>query len=225
MNHLKLRFFVTFLILIDSVVCGVAQNRIPIGGVVYNYAGRAYVNPATGDGEVAGYFVEIAGIEMPFQGAPSEATAYFTFRSDPLHSTELPPDGDLTVTILNYGKWHIYFNPKPAGDWSDPSSFSQGQLIADLDHNALEEVSVGPVTTDVFSGALLASYDFVYQKRKYNLADFCPDGITNFGTNSNTPQTGTAELPLAFPFAGSAIAKGPTHGRPRAQSEDRSSEQ
>jgi hypothetical protein len=224
MNRLTLRFLVTFLILVGSVGRGSAQNKIPIGGVVYNYVGRVYINPETGDGEVAGYFVEIAGIQSPFQGAPSEATAYFTFRSDPLHSTVLPPNGDLTVTVLNYGKWHIYYNPNPVGDWNHPSSFSRGQLIADLDHNALEEVSVGPVTTSIFSGALLASYDFVYGGTKYNFADFFPDGITNFGTATNTPQTGTAGLPIALPFAGSAIAKGPTHARSSAQSEGKFSQ-
>lgn len=192
-------------------------HRVPIGGIVYNYVGRVYINPATGIGEVAGYFTSIAGIENPFKGAPSEATAYFTYRSEPLTFTALPSDVDTVITILNAGRWHIYFNPNPAGNWADPSSFSQGQLVADLNHNALQLVSNVPagIHQAVFAGELLASYDFVYAGRKLNFADFFPDGITNFSSATNTLVAGGASgFPIVFADAGWAVAKGHTDGTP-----------
>lgn len=191
-----------------------AQDKIPIGGIVYNYAGRVYIS-SDGTGQVAGYFASIAGIESPFtdNGAPSEATAFFTYRSDPLPFTALAADGDTGITILGAGKWHIYFNPTPAGSWSDPSSFSQGQLIADLNHNALELVSIGTAAHQgVFSGELLASYDFTYNGKEFNFAKFFPDGITNFSSATNTPVS-TSGFALVFPDAGWGVAKGHTPGK------------
>ena len=194
-----------------------ASHRIPVGGIVYNYVGHVYINPVTGAGEVAGYFPSIAGIESPFKGAPSEATASFTYRSDPLTFTDLPADVDTAITILNAGKWHIYFNLNPAGNWTDPASFSQGQLVADLNHNALELVNNVPAGTHqaVFAGDLLASYDFVYVGRTLNFVEFFPDGITNFSSATNTLVPGGASgFAIVFADAGWAVAKGHTDGTP-----------
>lgn len=195
-----------------------SQSKVPIGGIVFQYVGHVYINPATGSGEVAGYFSSIAGVDQPFQGAPSEATAYFTYRSEPLTFTALPADVDTTMTLLNAGKWHIYFSSNPASNptsWADPASFSHGQLVADLDHNGLQIVSSGPVHNAVFAGELLASYDFVYAGRTVNFAQFFPDGITNFSAATNTlMQGGAPGFPIVFADAGWSIAKGRTQDRP-----------
>jgi hypothetical protein len=216
------RYAAQFLVLVLILAAGMPQalaqtkTKIPIGGVVYNYAGHVYIDPATGMGEVAGYFSSIAGIENAFQGAPSEATAYFTYRSDPLTFTALPADVDTAMTLLNAGSWHIYFNSNPAShpaNWADPGSFSQGQLVADLNHNALQIVSSGPVHQAIFSGELLASYDFVYTGKTLNFAEFFPDGITNLSSATNTlVQGGAPGLPIVFADAGWAVAKGHTEG-------------
>lgn len=89
---------------IQQTVC---QERLSAGSIAYNYVGRVYIDPATGTGLVAGYFVSIAGIDHPFQGPRSEATAIFTYRSDPLHFSALPPDVDTATTVLNASNWHI----------------------------------------------------------------------------------------------------------------------
>jgi hypothetical protein len=216
MRRYATQFLSFMLALAGSVPQVFAQTKIPIGGIVDNYVGHVYINPATGMGEVAGYFSSIAGIENPFQGAPSEATAYFTYRSEPLTFTALPADVDTAATLLNAGKWHIYFNSNPLshpGNWTDPASFSQGQLVADLDHNALQIVSSGPVHQAVFSGELLASYDFVYAGKTLNFAKFFPDGITNFSSATNTlVQGGVPGFPIVFADAGWSVAKGHTEG-------------
>jgi len=189
-----------------------SHSRLSTGTIVYNYVGRIYIDPTTGTGQVAGYFASIAGIDNPFLGTPSEATAFFTYRSEPLHFKTLPNDVDTGITLLDAGKWHIYYNPNPAGNWNDPSSFSQGQVVADLTHNALEIVSSGPAHAAVFSGELLASYDFVFAGRTLNFAHFFPDGITNFSFATNTVVPGPKDFPVTFPDAGWAVAKGHTPG-------------
>lgn len=218
MKPYTFRSLVFMALLTGWIPQALSQTRIPVGGVVYNYAGHVYINPVTGIGEVAGYFSSIAGTDNPFQGAPSEATAYFTYRSDPLTFIALPADVDTAMTLLNAGKWHIYFNSNPAshpGNWADPASFAQGQLVADLDHNALQIVSSGPVHQAVFSGELLASYDFVYAGKTLNFAHFFADGITNFSSATNTLVPGGAQgFPVVFADAGWAVAKGHTEGRP-----------
>ena len=189
----------------------VSQSRVSTGTIVYNYVGRIYIDPTTGTGQVAGYFASIAGIDNPFLGTPSEATALFTYRSEPLRFTTLPNDVDTGITLLGAGKWHIYYNANPAGKWNDPSSFSQGQVVADLTHNALQIVSSGPAHAAVFSGELLASYDFVYGGKTLNFAKAFPDGITNFSFATNTVVPGPNEFPVTFADAGWSVAKGHTH--------------
>lgn len=213
MNRRALPILFILGILASLVPAAVSENRVSTGTIVYNYVGRIYIDPATGTGQVAGYFPSIAsiGIDKAFQGTPTEATAFFTYRSEPLRFTNLPSDGDTAITLLDAGKWHIYFNPNPASNWNEPSSFSQGQLIADLTHNALAIVSTGQAHQAVFSGELLAGYDFVFNGKNLNLADFFPDGITNFSSATNTVVRGPSDFPVTFPDAGWAVAKGRTH--------------
>lgn len=191
-----------------------AQKRVPAGGIVWNYVARIYFNPSNGTGQVAGYFTYFPGVDGLFVGTPSEATARFTFRSDTLQLQPVPAEGALSVILANAGEWRIYFNPTPAGNWSDLDSFSKGQVAAVLTHGPKELVSTGASGTSVFSGEVLASYDFVLNGQKLNLGKIFPDGITSFATVSNVPVSGTSDFPVALPYAGSAIAKGPEHNDP-----------
>lgn len=211
MNRCPVHFLI-LTVLVAFVSQAQPQDKIPIGGIVYNYVGHVYIDPTTGTGEVAGYFPSIAGIENAFADPshPSEANAFFTYKSDRLQFTNLPADVDTGITILNSGNWHIYFNPSPSGNWSDPESFSHGQLIADLNHNALQLVSVGPGHQAVFSGELLTSYEFTYVNgKKFDFAKFFPDGITNFSSATNTiVPGGVPGFFVVFADAGWAVAKG-----------------
>jgi hypothetical protein len=186
-----------------------AQKRVPAGGIVWNYVARVYFNPNNGTGQVAGYFTYFPGVDGLFAGSPSEATARFTFRSDTLQLQPVPTEGSLSVILANSGEWRIYFNPTPAGNWSDLDSFSRGQVAAVLTHGAKELISTGASGTSMFSGDVLESHDFVFNGQKLNLGKIFPDGITNFSTISNLPVSGTPEFPVGLPYAGSAIAKGP----------------
>jgi hypothetical protein len=96
--------------------------------------GRAYLN-SSGQGEVVGYFTDITGIGasdtlFSKKGPPSEVTAFFTFRSDVFSLKPLPTNGDIGLDLVSAGTFDIYHNSNPQGDWSNPDTYSSGQLVA-----------------------------------------------------------------------------------------------
>lgn len=196
------------LFLLLSTISGFAQKKAPAGEIVWNSVGQVYVNPNNGTGEVAGYFTYFPGLDYLFTGAPSVGTAHFTFRSDTLQLQPLPAQGNLNVILAGAGVWKIYYNPAPAGDWSNLDTFSQGQVVAVLTHGAKELIGTGDSGTNMFSSDVIATYDFVLAGRTYNLGKIFPDGLTNFSTISNVPVRGTSEFPVGLPYASSAVAKG-----------------
>jgi hypothetical protein len=206
------------LALLGLMVCTLAYSvfahetegdRVAPGELVWHFASRAYINPQNGTGVFGGYFSVLQGINGPmFDGAPSEATAHFTFLSDLIQFQNLAPDGNLNLTLLNTGTFSLYFNPNPSGTWNDPASFSQGQLIGVYRRTSVQLISAGPVVTSVFSAELVSSSDFTFAGRSYNLAKVWPSGIANFGTGSTSPLTGSADFPIALAVAGSAVAAG-----------------
>ena len=195
------------LFLLLSTISGVAQKKVPAGGIVWNSVAQVYVNPNNGTGEVAGYFTYFPGLDDLFTGAPSAGTARFTFRSDTLQLQPLPAQGNLNVILAGAGVWKIYYNPAPA-DWGNLDTFSQGQVVAVLTHGAKELIGTGASGTNMFSGDVIATYDFVLAGGTYNLGRIFPDGFTNFSTISNVPVSGTSEFPVGLPYASSAVAKG-----------------
>jgi hypothetical protein len=184
-------------------------GRVAPGELVWHFASRAYINPQNGTGVFAGYFSDLQGVNGPmFDGVPSEATAHFTFLSDLIQFQNLDPDGGLNLTLLNTGTFSLYFNANPSGTWNDPTSFSQGQLIAVYRRTQVQLISAGPVVTSVFSARLVSSSDFNFGGRTYNLAKIWPNAIANWGTGSTSPLTGTGDFPIALADAGSAVAAG-----------------
>lgn len=203
-RHVALAF-----LLLLSTIFGFAQKRVPPGEIAWNSVSQVYFNPSNGAGQVAGYFTYFPGIDGLFVGAPSASTAHFTFRSDTLQLEPLPPQGNLNVLLAGAGVWKIYYNPSPAGDWTNLDSFSQGQVVAVLTHGPKELIGTGAAGTSMFSGDVIATYDFALNGKTFNLGKIFPDGFTNFSTISNAPVSGTSEFPVGLPYASSAIAKGP----------------
>lgn len=64
-------------------------------------------------------------------------------------------------------------------------------------------LSVGPVSTQIFSSILASSSDFTFNGKTYNLNRIVPNGLTNYHLASNTVVTsGVADFPLALAFGG-----------------------
>ncbi len=181
----------------------------PIAGVVWYAIGRFY-EALDGTVQDAGYFAYLGGVEGPlFNGPPGEASAHFTFRAEPFTPQHLS-NGDLTVSLDPTGRFTLYFNPAPCGDFSAPESFSRGQPIATLQRlTTVVGTAVGPLSSNLFSAVLRASEDFTFRGRTWNLARVLPQGITQLGTGSTAAlQPPPAGYRSVTAFVGSAMAQG-----------------
>ena len=185
------------------------QAQVPAAQVVWQHVGRVYLNPKTGKAVYAGYLVHINGLPSSlFNGAPSEATAYFTFSTDVLQLTPLPNNGDLALSLVSAGTFNVYYNAVPHGDWSNPGSFSSGQLVATFTRGESLFPQMGAFSFHSLSEVLTLSRKFTYNGQTYNFNNIAPNGITFAQFFSNTPLSGVAGYPLAFAGAGTTMAVG-----------------
>jgi hypothetical protein len=70
-------------------------------------------------------------------------------------------------------------------------------------------IAFGPLQTDTASFELESSQDFTFMGQKLNFKTLAPHGLTLTNTTSSTViPTGSANLPVAFAFAGHAVAIG-----------------
>jgi len=188
-----------------------AQERTPASHVVWQHVGRIYVNPNTGQAIYAGYLVHLNGVPNPlFNGAPSEKTAYFTFHTDVLQLTPLPNNADIALDLVSARTFSVYYNARPSGDWSNPDSFSSGQLIATFQRQESLFPIIGPIGLHSLSESLLSSRDFTFNGRTFNFNRIAPHGITFAQFFSSTPISGAGfgDYSVVFPGAGATIAVG-----------------
>jgi hypothetical protein len=188
-----------------------AQAENPgAGRVVLTVVNRLLLNPP-GTALVIGYFPTIEGLPEPlFAGAPGESSAYFTWSLDASGATILP-NGDVAAAVLNSEKTlNIYFNAVPNQTWTNPGSFTGGQLVATFKSSTGTQTGSGPVALVTQSYALDSSSDFVFKNRTFNFRDLIPHGFTIVAFSSNIPLTGppTPGFPLVFAAAGSGFANG-----------------
>ena len=186
-----------------------SQAQVPAAQVAWQHVGRVYLNPNTGKAVYAGYLVHINGLPSSlFNGAPSEATAYFTFSTDVLSLTPLPNNGDIALSLVSAGTFNVYYNAVPSGDWNNPTSFSSGQLIATFTREESLFPQMGSFGFHSLSEVLTSSRRFTYNGQTYNFNNIAPNGITFAQFVSNTPLIGVAGYPLAFAVAGTTMAVG-----------------
>jgi hypothetical protein len=187
--------------------------KTPAARVVWHHVARALLNPSTGTGQVIGYISQIDGVSTSiFSGAPSEATAFFTFRTDTISLTPMASNGDIQLVLLSPGTLNVYFNPSPANDWSQPDSFSSGQLIATFSRAESMLIAFGPLQADTASFRLESSQNFTFDGQTRNFKALDPHGVTVTNITSSTLiPTGIVGLPIAFALAGQAVAIGRAH--------------
>ena len=175
-------------------------------GVACYFVGRAYLN-TTGQGQVVGYFTNIKGISRSlFNGSPSEASAFFTFRSDVFSVTPLPANGDVGLVLVSAGSFSIYYNPNPNGNWSSPDTFSSGQLVAKFTRDETLLAQIGSTSQHVLTETLVSSQNFTFGNRTLNFSNITPGGVTLTEFISNTPLPGVSGFPLGEAFAGNGVA-------------------
>ncbi len=197
---------VAFAVLLAGFLHQLEAHAVPASGVACHFVGRAYLNPG-GQGEVVGYFSDITGISGAlFNGTPGESTAFFTFRSDVFSLTPLPGNGDVGLDLVSAGTFSVYFNPTPNGNWSNPDTFSSGQLVAKFTRTQTLFLQIGPVSQHVLTERLASSQSFTFNGNEYNFNRLVPGGITLNEFFSNTGVPGVTNFPVGLAFAGNGTA-------------------
>ena len=184
-------------------------GKVPAARVVWQLVGKTLLNPATGAGQVLGYFTFLEGAAGPmFSGAPGETTAHFTLRSKPFQ-TQFFPHGDILIGLLGEETFALYADATPDQDFNNPASFSDGEELASFNRLPAQINFVGPVFTDTFSVEFLASEAVAWQGRRLNLRQLTPNGVTLTITGSTAFQpTGVPDFPVSVSFGASAVAIG-----------------
>jgi len=188
-----------------------ALGETPASQVVWQHVGRIYVNPNTGRAIYAGYLVHIYGISSSlFDGDPSENTAHFTFSTDVLQLTPLPNNADIALDLVSAGTFSVYYHASPDGDWSDPRTFADGQLIATFQRQESLFPIIGPLGLHSLSESLLSSRDFTFSGQTFNFNRIAPHGITFSQFFSSNPISGGGfgDYSVVFPSAGAVVAIG-----------------
>jgi hypothetical protein len=194
-------------------------KQIPAAAVACYFVGRAFLN-ASGQGQVVGYFTdinELGAADSLFNGSPSERTAFFTFRSNVFSLTPLPLNGDIGLDLVSAGTFDIYYNSNPNGDWSNPGTFSSGQLIAQFTRP--ESLFLQILQTDVanpppfesisqhsLTETLVSSQSFTFNGHRYDFSTLVPVGVTLHELFSNTGVQGVAGFPIGLAFGGNCLA-------------------
>jgi len=193
------------------------SHEVGAGTIAYHYVGRVNLNFLNNTGVVYGYITDLAGIATAsslFRGTPSESTALMTFRADisfqPLPGNGALGNGQFAVSpaLVSPGTYQIYFTQSPAHDWSDPNTFSNGQIIATL-ARGLEQFSVlGTTLQNVGSAVLKSSVPFPVNGQNTDLSSLIPNGSTNITTAPVIALPGSMATAPVFAFSGYALAIG-----------------
>lgn len=176
------------------------------------------------DGTLAdyGYFLHLPFADCPmFVGPRGDTTAHFTFAATPFHDHGVT-NGSLSLAIDAEGRFSVYLQRRPAGDFGRPASFAEGECIATFRRTTLvvdttlADGSPSPtgsttplVIANLFSARLIDSRPFEFAGRVHDLAECIGAGITQSGIASTTPATPLPKgYTLVLPFTGSAVALG-----------------
>jgi hypothetical protein len=186
-----------FATLLASAPTGRAQSssRVPASRIAEHTVARGLF-AADGTAQVVGYLAFIDGVSGSlFSGAPSEATAFFAFRTDTI-SVQPIANGDITVFLL----CNVYFNRSPHGDWNNPDSFSSGQLVATFTRTPPLIVNVVTMANSFFSAELTNSQEFAFNGETVDFKKLAPHGLTWLITATATLLPGAPCFVAAQPF-------------------------
>ncbi len=181
--------------------------------------GRFYRNAQSSAVADYGYFIYLAGIAAPmFSGTPGETTAHFTFAAAPFVATPVV-NGALSLALDPVGRFSLYLQRTPAGNFDNPDSFAYGECIATFQRISVvlgTTVTTGAgqlaqslFSSNVFTAKLIDSVPFALAGATYDLRQILGQGVTQFGTAAATAVTpAPSPYDLVIPFTGSAIGVG-----------------
>jgi hypothetical protein len=195
------------------------MDPLRAASVAWYVTGRFYTK-ADKTTQDLGYFLHLEGIAGDlFDGAPSEHTALFTFRSAPF-TAQAVTNGPLSLGLDKTGTFTLYLKRQPGASFDHPDTFSDGEPIAtfrrvsivlgttlDAQPEANQKPS-GLLALNVFTASLIWSQEFTFRGARYDLKHLLPHGITQWGDASPTPLHAPPGFAEVAAFVGSAIAVG-----------------
>ena len=115
----------------DATVAVAEVGSGPVGDRGFSATGRALYQP--GGITMFGYLTQINVLDPSLlaNGTPvTEQNALFTYSGE-IADPALQNRGDVTM-FSGDGVFRVYFQEQPARSWSDPASFSAGQVVAEF---------------------------------------------------------------------------------------------
>ena len=179
---------------------GAPKIKTPQGDIALELIGQVMNVPMTPTSNQYGYLSSVDGIDSVFTATPhNETTALFTFFTVAT-TTQVINNGNLRI-VDRMGTTTIYLDDVPNGNFSDPSTFSDGtpiltmslkqQVILDLVENTFTTVNINTVTS---------ASSFSVGDSKFRLGQTGDQFRTYIGGRANT--TGT---PAGFVIAGYVV--------------------
>jgi hypothetical protein len=176
----------------------------PVGAAAWYQVGRTAVNPATGAGFAYGYYTQIAGLSgLLFNGAPSESTAFFTFRTSEFQLIPVKTNSDINMAIVTPDTFNVYMNTSPKRDWSNPDSFTSGVIVATFTRDQFLLLRVWESFGTEYV-TLNSSQDFIFNNATVNLGRLI-SAATLTSIYSNAPLPPLPGFSAVISFAGHAI--------------------
>ena len=179
---------------------GAPKIKTPQGDIALELIGQVMNVPMTPTSNQYGYLSSVDGIDSVFTATPhNETTALFTFFTVAT-TTQVINNGNLRI-VDRTGTTTIYLDESPNGNFSDPSTFSDGtpimtmslkqQVILDVVENTFTTVNINTVTS---------ASSFSVGDSKFRLGQTGDQFRTYIGGRANT--TGT---PAGFVIAGYVV--------------------
>jgi len=177
-------------------------------GIAYHYVARVKLDFIASTGVVYGYLTAVSGVNSTqalFNGTPSEATAYLTFRAD-IKFQVLPGNGGIVPTLVEAGTWSVYYTASPAHSWDQPDTFSNGRVVAVMDR-PVEQFSTYP-TFAINAGAadVRSSSLFRLGGQVINWRALIPRGVVDVTSGSPVALPGSTATSPIFAVAGYGLA-------------------
>jgi len=145
-----------------------------------------FINSGTSSQQF-GYLSNIRGLNQIFTGTTqNETTAMFTFFTQATTVSTIT-NGSVRV-VQRVGTTTIYFNPSPAGDFNNPSSFQQGTPISVSNYG--QQVVVDLVTgsfTTAHLNDITATTPFWLNRVQYQLGQVGRSFRTHYLGHANSP--------------------------------------
>lgn len=178
--------------------------------IAFQYVGINRVSDVTGPGAghafTIGYYTYIAGLPQPLFSNPDtvgEATAYFTFRSEPYSFSTFPDENILVRTVSPGFLIKLYYNQTPDQTFDNPDTFSDGQLIATFKVVTSLATRVENEANQQASLRLMSAQPFWFHGKRYTIRTIVHGGVTLISAGSALP---VDDSYTAFAYAGSAFA-------------------